>query len=195
MLSGDSFIANQSIQPLTEAVPHVKIVFDLYHVVSAFNRIIDKVRNSEKAKASKEHKGVFRGAKYLLLKKRIAKRQHRQHLKQLLDLNETLTKVMLLRDKLTLIWGYCYRRCAEKALEEWCSLACTVDHPDVSAFAEMLKRHREGILNHCDYPIHTSKLEGINNKIKVIKRDAYGYHDERYFSLKVKQAFDPNPSN
>jgi len=39
------------------------------------------------------------------------------------------------------------------------------------------------------------QAEGINNKIKVIKRDAYGYHDERHFSLKVKQTFDPNCTN
>ena len=51
--------------------------------------------------------------------------------------------------------------------------------------------HREGILNHCDYAIHTSRLEGINNTIKVIKRKAYGFRDDRYFTLKVKQAFDP----
>ncbi|NPV44275.1 MAG: hypothetical protein HPY70_09940 [Firmicutes bacterium] len=43
-------------------------------------------------------------------------------------------------------------------------------------------------LNHADYPIHTSKLEGINNKIKVIKRQAYGFDDLEYFILKVKQA-------
>ena len=54
----------------------------------------------------------------------------------------------------------------------------------------MLERHREGILNHRDYPIHASRLEGINNKIKVTKRNTYGYHDNRYFILKVKQAFD-----
>jgi transposase len=53
----------------------------------------------------------------------------------------------------------------------------------------MLDKYRYGILNHCDYPIHTSKLEGVNNKIKVIKRKAYGYHDSRYFSLKIIQAF------
>jgi len=183
------------ISSVQEAVPHVKIVFDLFHVVAAFNKVIDKVRISEKKKASKEHKGVFLGAKYLLLKRRIRRREHRQHLQQLLDLNETLLAVMLLRDKLPQIWGYRYRRCAERALEDWCGLARTVGHPAVAAFADMLERHREGILNHCRYPIHTSKLEGINNKIKVIKRDAYGYHDERYFSLKVKQATDPNHSN
>jgi transposase len=183
------------ITSVQEAVPHVKIVFDLFHVVAAFNKVIDQVRISEKKKASKEHKGVFLGAKYLLLKRRIRRREHRQHLQQLLDLNETLLAVMLLRDKLPRIWGYRYRRCAERALEDWCGLARTVGHPAVAAFADMLERHREGILNHCRYPIHTSKLEGINNKIKVIKRDAYGYHDERYFSLKVKQATDPNHSN
>ena len=183
------------ITSVQEAVPHVKIVFDLFHVVAAFNKVIDKVRISEKEKASKEHKGVFLGAKYLLLRRRIRRREHRQHLQQLLDLNETLLKVMLLRDKLPQIWGYRYRRCAERALEDWCGLARAVGHPAVTAFADMLERHREGILNHCRYPIHTSKLEGINNKIKVIKRDAYGYHDERYFSLKVKQATDLNHSN
>ena len=45
-----------------------------------------------------------------------------------------------------------------------------------------------GILNHCDYAIGTSPLEGVNNKIKVIKRKAYGFHDPKYFALKVKQA-------
>ena len=39
-----------------------------------------------------------------------------------------------------------------------------------------------------DYPIGTSPLEGVNNKIKVIKRKAYGFHDPEYFALKVKQA-------
>jgi len=59
----------------------------------------------------------------------------------------------------------------------------------------LLERHREGILNHCERPIHTGKLEGINNTIEVIKRDGSGYHDDRYFALKVKQAFHRNYSN
>jgi len=179
------------IASVTEAVGHVKIVFDLFHVVAGFNKVIDQVRISETKRASKEYKDVFRGAKYLLLKRRVRKREHREHLKLLLHLNETLFQVVLLRDKLPRIWGYSYRRCAEKALEEWCGLARAVGRPTVDTFAATLERHREGILNHCDYPIQTSKLEGANNKIKLIKREAYGYHDERYFSLKVKQAFDP----
>jgi len=50
-------------------------------------------------------------------------------------------------------------------------------------------RYFFGIVSHCKYAIHTSKLEGVNNKIKLIKRMAYGFHDQRYFFLKVKQDF------
>lgn len=183
------------IASVTQAVPHVKIVFDLFHVVAAFNKVIDKVRISEREKASKECKAVYQGAKYLLLKRRVFRKKHREHLAALLRLNETLLKMVLLREKLPRIWAYRYRRCAAGALEEWCGLARTIGHPAVTAFVEKLERHREGILNHCDPPIHTSKLEGINNTIKVIKRKAYGYQDERYFTLKVKQAFDPESAN
>jgi transposase len=96
---------------------------------------------------------------------------------------------MILKDKLKHIWEYRYRAWAEKALKSWCSLARSINHPSVNAFANMLERYRYGILNHCTYPIHTGKLEGVNNKIKVIKRKAYGFHDLRYFTLKIYQAF------
>jgi len=59
----------------------------------------------------------------------------------------------------------------------------------VVAFAKMLKRYAYSILNHCRFPIHTSRLEGINNKIKVMKRRAYGFHDLEYFSLIIQDSF------
>ena len=183
------------MRSVKEALPDAKIVFDLFHVVAAFNKVIDSVRLREYRKASQEQKDVLRGSKWLLLGRHIRRKEHREHLAALVRLNETLMKVVLLRDQLPRIWGYRYRRCAARALEDWCGQARTIDHPDVQAFVRMLQRHRDGILNHCKYPIHTSKLEGINNTIKVIKRDAYGYHDERYFALKVIQAFDPKSDN
>ncbi len=59
----------------------------------------------------------------------------------------------------------------------------------LATFARYLRRDEKGIVNHCRYPIHTGRLEGINNKIKVIKRQAYGFRDDAYFTLKVKGAF------
>jgi transposase len=50
-----------------------------------------------------------------------------------------------------------------------------------------------GILAHCRWALNTSVLEGINNKIKVIKRMAYGYRDDAYFFLKIRSAFPGIP--
>jgi transposase len=179
------------IKAVKEKVPQAKIVFDLFHVVANYNRVIDKVRNSEYRKASKEDKAVYKGARYLLLKNRknLKDQNQRQQLKKLLALNETISTVMILKEKLKSIWVYRSRAWASKALNQWCALARSLNNPSLNAFAKMLNRHRYGILNHCQYAIHTGKLEGVNNKIKVIKRKAYGFHDLRYFTLKIYQAF------
>ena len=159
--------------------------------MAAFSRIIDKIRNSEYRKAAKENKDVFKGSKYLLLKNRsnIRKPKQREQLRQLLELNEVISTVMILKDQLKHIWTYRSRTWAGKALDQWCELASSLNRRDLNSFVKMLGRYRYGILNHCDYPIHTGKLEGVNNKIKVIKRKAYGFHDLRYFTLKIYQAF------
>ncbi|MFQ6047143.1 MAG: transposase, partial [Gemmatimonadales bacterium] len=61
------------------------------------------------------------------------------------------------------------------------------------AFARRLKAKPPGILSHCHYPLNTGVLEGIHNKIKVIKRMAYGFRDDAYFFLKIRAAFPGNP--
>ncbi len=167
------------INSITRNVPQTKIVFDLFHVVSSFGKVIDKVRNLEYKKASQENKEVIKGSKYLLLsdRKNIKKKDSREHLKKLLSLNEPISKVMILKDKLKHIWQYKWRDNACNAIEEWCDLAYSLDYEVVHKFANTIKNHSYGILNHCDYPIHTSRIEGFNNKIKVIKRKAYGFHD------------------
>ena len=87
------------IHAVKKHVSHVKIVFDLFHVVSSFGRVIDKVRNAEYRKTAKQDKDVFKGSKYLLLKNRrnIRKKKHREQLKQLLSLNETINTVLILK--------------------------------------------------------------------------------------------------
>ncbi len=179
------------IKAVKDKLPRAKIVFDLFHVVANFGRVIDKVRNHEYRKASKEDKDVYKGAKYLLLKNRrnVRKQSHRKQLKELLALNQVINTVMILKDKLKHIWTYRSRTWATKALDHWCDLASSLNIRSVNTFVKMLQRYRYGILNHCDHTIHTGKLEGVNNKIIVIKRKAYGFHDLRYFTLKIYQAF------
>lgn len=178
------------IKAVRECCPHAEIVFDQFHVVKAFSKVIDKVRNIEYRKATKEGKEVIKGSKYLLLKnKENLLLDEKPKLKALLKLNEALTTVYILKDYLKKLWHYRYPKCAESFLAQWCSIAVESKIRPVIAFARTLKRYAYGIINHCRFPIHTSRMEGINNKIKVIKRKAYGFHDIEYFSLIIKNAF------
>jgi hypothetical protein len=62
----------------------------------------------------------------------------------------------------------------------------------LKAFARRLKPYLPGILAHCRWPLGTNLIEGINNRIKVIKRMAYGFRDDAYFFLKIRAAFPGN---
>lgn len=178
------------IASVSKWCPNAKIVFDFFHVVKELNKVIDKVRNQEYRKASEHDKRVLKGSKYLLLKNsQNLKPRERPRLKQILSLNENLSSAYILKDALKKIWSYKYRKLGEKALDNWCQLASESNIRPIIKFAKKLQDHREGILNHCYYPIHTGKLEGVNNTLKVIKRKAYGFRDTRYFILKAKQAF------
>ena len=170
--------------------PQAKIVFDGFHVIKAFGKVIDEVRRDEYRQASAEEKKVIQGSRYVLLKNidNLSDPQ-RDHLQQLREMNETLNTLYILKDQLNTLLGYVDRTPAEKALGAWCEMARTIPHPSVQKFIGRLRFFAYGILNHCDYAIDTGKLEGVNNKIKLIKRRAFGYHDPDYFALKVKQAF------
>jgi transposase len=171
--------------------PQAKIVFDLFHLVKAFGRVIDEVRRKEvhKAKTDEDRKFV-KGSRYLLLKNRKnLNAKQRVRLRELLAANERISAVYQLKDQLKMIYRYRRRGWAKRALDQWCQLAAEIDDPFMRRFIGRLQFFEYGILNHCDYAIGTSPLEGVNNKIKLIKRKAYGYHDAEYFALKVKQAF------
>ena len=170
--------------------PQAKIVFDHFHIVQAFGRIIDQVRRQEFKKADASGRKVLKGSRYLLLKNEdnLTDREI-SRLDAVLELNETLAVMYILRDQLKMLYYYSDRRKVKRALANWYSIAATIEYKSVRGFIKRLHRHEYGILNHADYPISTSPLEGMNNKIKVIKRKAYGFHDSEYFTLKVKQAF------
>jgi transposase len=169
--------------------PQAKIVFDFFHVVKAYGEVIDEVRREEYRRADAAGRPVIKGSRYLLLSNRENLRpEQRGPLRRLLRQNRRLCAVYILKDQLKAIYGYVLRGSAKKALDRWCQMAAEIEHAFMRRFIQRLRFFEYGILNHCEYPIGTSKLEGVNNKIKVLKRKAYGFHDPEYFALKVKQA-------
>lgn len=177
------------VKSVKKNCPRAKIVFDLFHLVKGYGEVIDAVRRQEYKNADKDKRSFIKGSRYLLLSNRenlLSDQQAR--LDELLAVNGRLSAVYILKDQLKAIHRYRHRGWAKRTLDQWCELAEQVDHPLMRRFIGRLRFFEYGILNHCDYPIGTSPLEGVNNKIKVIKRKAYGFHDTRYFALKVKQA-------
>ena len=169
--------------------PRARIVFDLFHLVKGYGQVIDEVRRQEYAKVDPHQRAFIKGSRYLLLSNRENLRPDQQtRLNDLLAVNRRLNAVYILKDQLKAIYRYRIRAWAKRALDQWCRLAAEVDNPLMRRFIRRLRFFEYGILNHCNYPIGTSRLEGVNNKIKVIKRKAYGFHDPEYFALKVKQA-------
>ncbi|GFP31428.1 transposase, partial [Candidatus Hakubella thermalkaliphila] len=151
---------------------------------------MDKVRVSETKRAQEKYKDLYKGTRYILLSNsENLKDWQQEKLSELLALNKRLFTVYVLKDDLKRLWHYRSPYYAEKFFWGWYRRAIYSKIEPLKKFARMLKRRLRGILAHCRYPIHTSVLEGINNKIKVIKRVAYGYRDMQYFFLKIRGAF------
>jgi transposase len=174
-----------------KACPHAALVYDLFHVVAKYSReVVDVVRLEEAKKQDEAGRKLIKGSRYLLLKNDSNLHEsQRQALQELLAANQTLNTVYVLKDQLKQIWSYTDQALAKQALDRWCAMAEQSGIAPLATFARNLRRRENGIVNHATYPIHTGRLEGINNKIKVIKRQAYGFRDDAYFILKIKGAF------
>ena len=174
--------------------PGAEIVFDLFHVVAKYGReVVDRVRVDEanRLKHDKAARKVVKSARWLLLRNRenIKRDEDRVRLDELLAANRDLMTVYVLKDDLKELWSHRTKKNARAAWESWFSRALESGIEILVAFAKKLETYLPGILAHARWPLHTSLLEGINNKIKVIKRMAYGFRDDEYFFLRIRDAF------
>jgi transposase len=177
--------------------PQAAIVYDLFHVVAKYSReVLDRVRNSEadRLKVDKKVCKVIRTSRWLLLRNsRNVKGDDMLRLQELLEANQNLLTVYLLKEDLKQLWRFKCTEEAELFWEHWYRRAMESKIPQLILFATRLQVYLQGILNHCLWQLHTGILEGINNKIKVIKRMAYGFRDHDYFFLKIRAAFPGIP--
>jgi len=178
--------------------PQAEVVFDLFHVVAKYGReVVDRVRVDEanRVKQDKAARKVIKGAKWLLLRnwENLPDERAKVRLNELLEANQALMTVYLLKDDLKQLWDYKREGWARRAWNDWLDRALESGIAPLLAFARNLAQRLEGILAHCRYPIHTSLIEGVNNKIKLLKRIGYGYRDDAYFFLKIRSAFPGIP--
>jgi len=167
------------------------IVLDHFHVKSYLNDALDTVRK-EQLKKAREDKNTDLAdllhcrKKFILMQGRPSERQ-RNILERLAELNNVVYRAMLLKEQFLEIYRADSREVAQVGLRQWISAALASNILPFHELAMKFFRKRHFILNYFQQRITSAISEGINNKIKRLKRMAYGYRDVSYFLLKIHQ--------
>lgn len=173
--------------------PNAEVVYDLFHVVAKYGReVIDRVRVDEanRLRGDRPARRVVKTSRWLLLRNREnVPPEQAVKLEELLAANRALLTVYLLKDDLKQLWRYRSQAWARKFWRHWKRRALRSGLAPLKLFVRRLEPYLPGILAHCRWPLGTNLVEGINNKIKVIKRMAYGFRDDAHFFLKIRAAF------
>jgi transposase len=168
--------------------PQAGILFDKFHVMQHLGEALDEVRKSEYARLKGQDRAYIKGQKYTLLSHREnLTLTGRQALDKLLAANQRLHIAYLLKESFGQLWDYQTEGWARKFFENWKAALKWQRLAPYEKFARMIESHWEGIAAYCK-PENTVPLgfvEGLNNKIRVLQRRAYGIRDEEYLRLKV----------
>ncbi len=169
-----------------EEFPGVVVVFDKFHVIQLMNKRLDELRRELVREADGPLKLVIKGTRYLLLTRADnLEADQLPKLEQALKLNEPLSQAWYLKEELSLLWEQESYAAMNRFLHQWCEQANQTGVRQLQQMAKTLQVHRSGILNWWRHPINNGRMEGTNNKIKTLNRQAYGYRDEDFFILKL----------
>jgi transposase len=181
-------MSNAYIRAVRNNLPRAVHVFDHFHVIKLFNDKLSNLRRTLYRDASAEDQRILKGTRWLLLKNPDnldPQRDELERLEEALALNRPLAIAYYLKEDLRQIWQQPNKAEARRALEDWKRRARASEIRMLEQFADTLEQHQEGILAWYDYRISTGPLEGTNNKIKLLQRQAYGFRDHEFFKLKV----------
>jgi len=177
------------ISAVLERLPKATIVFDHFHVIKLFNdKLSDLRRDLYKETKESLKKSVLKGTRWLLLKNPEnldPDRKEKERLAEALKLNEPLSCAYYLKEDLRQIWLQPTKEIAERVFTDWIKRAQITGIKMLKKFADTLAGYKSGILAYYDYRISSAPLEGTNNKIKTMKRMAYGFRDMEFFKLKI----------
>jgi transposase len=175
-----------------EHASNARIVFDKFHVLRHLSDALDNVRRSEYKRVHAKERKFIKGQRYTLLShKANLDTDGRRSLKLLLNANKRLHKAYLLKESFGQLWDYSYPASALKFFENWKAQLKWQRLKPFEEFAAMIDRHWDGIVSYChpDNKVSLGFMEGLNTKIRVIQRRAYGIRNDEYLRLKVLTSF------
>lgn len=178
----------------TRNAPQAAILFDKFHVMRHLGEALDEIRKSEYARLQGKQRRFIKGQKYTLLSHpQNLTGPARKNLKLLLAANKRLNTAYLLKESFGQLWDYHREAWARKFFENWRASLKWQRLKPYEKFAAMIERHWDGIAAYCkpENKVALGFVEGLNNKIRVIQRRAYGLRDTEYLRLKVLTSMLP----
>lgn len=167
----------------------IDIVYDKYHLVASMNDTIDAIRRQEQRRLKGEDKDVLKGTRYLLLygKENLDEKspENIARLDKVLEANELLQKAYILKEEFRRFWDQPTKRAAKVFLSNWVLKALCVGNQHLTKMAKRVFWHLDRIVAWYDHEISTGPLEGMNNKIKTLQRQAFGFRDDEFFKLQI----------
>lgn len=168
-----------------QLLPNAIITVDRFHVAQAVNEELNRLKNQQK----KQHPEVLKGAHYPLLKnQKDLTDEQREKLKQVYETCPTVKMAHRLKECLRHIFECSStKEKARKRLQRWICIA-QQEHL-FPTFRKTLAGWMDKIANYFHKRTTSGMVEGINNKIKLIKRRAFGFRNFEHFRLRVIAAF------
>ena len=185
-----------------EKCPHIKIVFDHFHIVQNLNKYINYIRIAEQkrliAEGRQEEATALKGMKYILISSRDTLKSKEQSVanangaetpEKIYDRLIKQNKILMTCDFVKEALKRAFTALAKEEMQEdleWIIQICEEsENKYLKRFAKLIKTHMDGILSHTEYQLTSGKIEGINNKIKTIRRMHYGIPEDDYFFLMI----------
>lgn len=170
------------ISSVMRNAPDAVHVFDRFHVMKLMNDALDSVRRTLfRTERNVNRRKVLMGTRFLLLRngRDIMDERYRNRLENVLAMNEPLSKAYYLKESMAGIWQQTDKAAASEYLDEWVRQARDCRHVTLTRVANSIAGFKSGILAWYDCRFSNAKVEGINNKIKVLKRQAFGFRDDK----------------
>lgn len=166
------------------------LVTDKYHWLRQGIWALDAVRKRIQKQFSKSHRIYFKHSKSILTKPEAKlKDEQRQQLYVMLDCSADLSTAHFLKEQLYKILNDKNKKQAQINLKDWIAEAKESQIPEFKSAIKAYTNWFESIINSCGSDITNGFTEGCNNKIKVLKRNAYGYRDFDRFRKRILHSF------
>lgn len=176
------------IRWVSDHLPLAKIVFDHFHVIQMMNEKVDNVRRKIVANLNEDEREILKNQRFTLLRnEEDLSAEAAEHLEKIRSTFQELADVHMMKEALRSIYAVAsddYQ--AETLLRNWVNAAKLLQSDEIHKMAKTVETHWDGILGFWRFGgVTNAAMEGFNNKVRTLMRQAYGYRDHEYMRLKI----------